>query len=80
MPATRRVLKHVIVDTARARRKCHRNPKEHSITKGETCLVIKEQGQGGKKNYCLVCARPILHQAQADLDLLTTGLNGGTTE
>ena len=80
MPAIRRVLKHVNVDTARALRKCHRKPKEHSITKGEACLVIKGQGQGSKKNYCRVCARPILQQAQADLDLLTMGLYGENTE
>ena len=80
MPAIRRALKHVSVDTARARRKCHRKPKEHSIIKGEACLVIKEPGQGSRKNYCRVCARPILQQAQADLDLLTTGLYGKNTE
>ena len=80
MPAIRRILKHVSVDTARAQRKCYRKPKEHSIKKGEACLLIKEQGQGSTKNYCRVCARPILQQAQTDLDLLTTGLYGENTE
>lgn len=80
MPPIRRVLIHVNVDTARAMRKCHRKPNEHSITKGEACLVIKEQGQGSKKNYCRACATPILQQAQADLDLLTTRLYGENNE
>ena len=73
MSPLRRILKHVSVFTAARRRKCHRNPKEHSITKGQAFLLIKEQGQGNK-NYCRVCARPILRQAQDDLHRLTTDL------
>ena len=76
MPPIRRVLGHVSTETARATRKCHRKPKEHSIARGEACLVVKDQGQGSKKNYCRVCARSILEHAQADLDLLTTVLYG----
>ena len=78
MPAIRSVLKHVTIDTAKAKRKCHRKPNDHSITKGEVCLVIKDQGR--PRNYCRVCAPPILQKAQADIDLLMTGLYGEDTE
>ncbi|MDE0133122.1 MAG: hypothetical protein OXQ32_12805 [bacterium] len=78
MPAISRVLKHVRIDTAKAKRKCHRKQNEHSIRMGEVCLVIKDHGRN--RNYCLVCALPILQKAQADLDLLMAGLYGGDTE
>lgn len=74
MPATRRILKHVRVEVAKARRKCHRKPKEHSIAKHESFLRIQEEGQGGK-NYCSICATAILDQAEADLAEVTAGLD-----
>lgn len=73
MPATRRVLKHLAVETAQARRRCHRK-KEHTIEKGESCLVVKEEAGLGKKNYCTSCATDVLQQAQTDLDRFTSEL------
>lgn len=75
MPATRRVLKHLAIETAKARRRCHRK-KEHAIRKGEACLVVREDGGLGKKNYCSSCATEILQRAQADLDGFTSQLGG----
>ncbi len=59
MRAPRDVLKHVCVERAERRRKCHRD-KTHSISKGEKCLVVAEGSFGGAKNYCTRCAGPIL--------------------
>ena len=72
MSAVRRILKHVSVGEALRRRKCYRNQKEHSITKGEAFLLIKE-GQMSK-NYCATCAADILDLAKDDLNTLTAGL------
>ena len=74
MPAIRRLLKHVEVATAGARRICHRNRKKHSIKKGEDFLLIRDQDGQGSKNYCCVCAQPILQRAQDDLNKLAAGL------
>jgi hypothetical protein len=73
MPATRRVLKHLAIEAAKARRKCYRK-QEHAIRKGEACLVVREDSGLGKKNYCSSCAAEILQQAQADLDRFTIQL------
>jgi hypothetical protein len=59
MRAPRDVLKHVCVQIAERQRKCHRD-RNHSISKGEKCLVVTEGSFGGKKNYCTQCAAPIL--------------------
>lgn len=67
MPKVREVLTHVSVETAERRRICHRNRKSHSITQGEVCLVIREPASSGRKNYCRVCAAPILERASKDL-------------
>ncbi|MCP5069702.1 MAG: hypothetical protein GY946_24305 [bacterium] len=67
MPAVRRILGHVSVEIAAAKRKCHRNSKHHKISKGEACLVIRDSS-GSKKNYCGECAPAILDIAQTDLD------------
>lgn len=67
MPKIREVLVHVSVETAERRRICHRNRTSHSIAKGESCLVIREVASSGSKNYCRVCAAPILEQAAQDL-------------
>jgi hypothetical protein len=67
MPKVREVLAHVSVETAERRRICHRNRESHAIAKGEPCLVIREAASSGSKNYCRVCAAPILGQAAQDL-------------
>lgn len=59
MRAPRDLLKHVSVEVAERRRKCHRD-KDHSISTGERCLVVAEGSFGGAKNYCSRCAGPIL--------------------
>ena len=74
MPAVRRILGHVSIDIAKAKRKCHRNPKKHTICRGEACLVVKD-GNGNDKNYCSDCAPPILERAKADLDDITDRLS-----
>ena len=77
MAAIRRVLKHLSVETAGSRRICHRNRRKHSVPKGHVCLVIQEDGLGSK-NYCTICAEPILRQAQEDLDHLLGRLEVST--
>lgn len=73
MPKVREVLGHVSVETAERRRVCHRN-REHTIAKDEACLVIREPASSGSKNYCRVCAGPILAQAAQDLADLRAAL------
>jgi hypothetical protein len=75
MAKVKQVLKHVSVEAAQRKRKCFRKPNAHEITKGELCLVIKDGASGGKSNYCLECAEPILDQAQGDLDRLRVELS-----
>ena len=64
MPKIRDILSHVSVEVAKARRICHRNRKEHSISKDTPCLVIRDAATGGGKNYCPACAPAILGQAK----------------
>ncbi len=65
MPKVRDVLTHVSVEIASKRRICHRKRNEHSIEKGQVCLVIKDHSMGAKKNYCVECAPEILAVAKA---------------
>ncbi len=73
MPAVRRVLSKLSVEVAKRKRICHRDRSNHSIEKGEICLVVEEDDRGSK-NYCRACAKPILEQAQLDLDSLVDQL------
>jgi hypothetical protein len=75
MPKVRDILTHVSVETAIRQRICHRKRNEHSIEKGESCLVIKDASTGGKKNYCVECAPEILTLAKARLDNLEADLD-----
>ena len=68
MPRVKEILIHVSVQTAGAKRKCHRAPTKHAITKGNVCLVVKDPASGSSRNYCPECAEPILDQAQEDLE------------
>ena len=74
MPKVREILGHVSVETAERRRACHRNRGSHAIAKGEACLVIREPASSGSKNYCRICAAPILEQAARDLADLRAAL------
>ncbi len=74
MAQVRRVLGHVTIETASARRKCYRKPKDHQIAKGCKCLVVRDASTGAKKNYCQSCALEILSVADADLYALCAEL------
>ncbi len=67
MAKIRDILVHVQVDKALSKRICHRNRREHQILKGETCLVVREHGGLGRRNYCRECASPILEAARRRL-------------
>ena len=73
MPAVRQLLRHVNIETAAGKRKCHRKQNEHKILKGDVCLVIRG-ADSTAKNYCVECALPILEQARDDLNALAAGL------
>jgi len=73
MRAPRDILKHVTIEAAKGRRKCHRD-KNHSIAKGELCVVIHESNFGGSKNYCVVCSQDILNAAGNKLSSLNSEL------
>jgi hypothetical protein len=66
MAAVRDIIIHVEVQVAPAKRTCHHNRKEHGIAKGQKCLAIHD-GNGARKNYCLLCATAILHKAKTKL-------------
>jgi len=73
MAGTSRVLRHVKIETAIARRKCHHSSK-HRIEKGENHLAIYEGEPKKRKNYCYACARKIIDLAMADLQQLDAAL------
>ena len=68
MPKVRDILKDVSVEIAGGKRKCHRNPKKHSIPRGEACLVIRTGEYREKNNYCYLCSEEILRRAQEKLE------------
>jgi hypothetical protein len=74
MPAIRNILAHVIVETADGARICHRNRDRHRIAKGERHLAIYGGPRDARKNYCRLCARPILDEAQATLTAMFQNL------
>lgn len=73
MAKVRQLFNPVSVETAKKKRICHHNRKNHEILKEEKCLVIKD-ANGGKRNYCVHCAAAILDRADADLDGLRADL------
>jgi hypothetical protein len=77
MRAPRDILKHVNVEVAKARRKCRRD-QNHTIRKGECCLVIKEGSFGGSRNYCCLCALPILAAAEVKQAVLRRQIGSAT--
>ena len=60
----RDILVHVAVKEAGAKRRCYHSRGKHFIAKGEFCLVIRNNGSLGSKNYCQQCAAPILQLAR----------------
>jgi hypothetical protein len=74
MAKVRQLLNAVSVETAKRKRICYRNRRNHEIAPGEKCLVVKEPNTNGSKNYCSDCAAEILDRAQDDLSALKTQL------
>lgn len=75
MAKVRRILNLVTVETAKRRRTCSHNRKNHSIQGGEVCLVIKEASGEGSKNYCVPCGLEILTLAADELATLRESLS-----
>lgn len=73
MAKIRHILSHVSVEEAQRQRICHHDRKQHSIAKGEACLVVREPA-GGRKNYCAKCASDILEIASKDVRSFRSGL------
>ena len=74
MSRIRKVLVACTVEIAQKRRICSHNRAEHVILKGTACLVIRNPGTSGAKNYCPQCALAMLDQAASDLRDLRTAL------
>lgn len=70
MGKVRDILGHVSVDVAKRKRKCHHKSKEHAVSAGQKCLVIRKSDGLGHKNYCVLCAREILQAASQKLSKL----------
>jgi hypothetical protein len=70
MAQTRRVFNGITVETAARKRLCYHNRRQHSVGKGESCLVIKDASGAGKKQYCVTCGLAILDLASDDLEAL----------
>jgi hypothetical protein len=70
MARTRRVFNGITVETAARKRQCYHNKREHSVNKGERCLVVNDASGAGKKQYCVPCGFAILDLAADDLQTL----------
>jgi hypothetical protein len=66
MAIVRDIIIHVGIEVAVRVRICHHNRRKHNIPSGQSCLVIHEH-DGGKKNYCPICAKEILSKAKVKL-------------
>jgi uncharacterized OB-fold protein len=66
MATIRDIIGHVSVETAKAKRICYHNKKNHSILMGQKCLVVGETDQR-TKNYCQECGTAILTKAKSKL-------------
>jgi hypothetical protein len=74
MAAVKNILKHVSTEIAGRKRRCYRS-KNHSIVKGDTCLVVKDAPQK-ETTYCAVCAADILAKADEVLAELHGAFSG----
>ena len=72
MAIVKNILRHVAIETAERRRRCH-HKRTHTITKGMVCLVVVDE-RGSKTNYCAVCAKPMLEMAASTLQGFSLGL------
>ena len=73
MPKLKRLLVSACFETAQRWRQCSRN-KGYEISKGDRCLVIKENMS--KNNYCTECAQLILEKAKEYINGLFLELDG----
>lgn len=76
MPRVRDILTHVTVEIAEGRRKCHFSRGKHGIAKATAHLAVKGGPFGARKNYCPLCARPILELASTRIAALERDLDG----
>lgn len=74
MAKVRQLFNVAAIETAKRRRICHHNRKNHSIAAGERCLALKDPASGATKNYCVECAAQIFERAEADLAALRAKL------
>ena len=72
MATIRNILRHVRLEIAKKRRRCHHKA-AHKITKGTVCLVVVDE-RGGKNNYCSECAKPMLDAVTHQLTAFAVGL------
>lgn len=70
MAKIRQVLKDLSIETAKRKRICHRNRRQHEIRMGHKCLVIRDPATQSSKNYCAECAQQIIDRAYEDLEAL----------
>ncbi len=75
MAKIRQLFNAASVETAKRRRVCHHNRRKHEVLAGEKCLVLRDAGTGGSKNYCVECGTAILDRAGEDLDALRKDLS-----
>lgn len=73
MPKIRDILVHVSVETAKAKRGCHRT-RTRTIEKGEPCLVVKTGPMNSPYSYSSENAKPMLDSAWRKLDSLYAAL------
>jgi hypothetical protein len=79
MSQTKDIIKHVLVETAAAQRKCYHKPKLHSISKGEACLVVKDTSSRAKRNYCAACASEIIKLGEIKINGMKRSLGIGSS-
>jgi hypothetical protein len=73
MPKVRDILIHVSVEEAQRQRKCRRNI-NHTIGKGEMCLVVKTNPTNDDYSYSIVPAKEMLDVAWAKLKSIYASL------
>ncbi|HEY4242068.1 MAG TPA: hypothetical protein VGM88_19755 [Kofleriaceae bacterium] len=73
MATIKNILRHVTLETAERKRRCH-HKRAHAITKGMVCLVVVNE-RGSKSNYCSACAQPMLRLVTRQIRTFATGLS-----
>jgi len=68
MSKYRRVTEVLVVEPAKRKRKCYHNA-NHTIEKGQLCLVVGV-GIGGGQSYCRECAPAMLREGVVGLQAL----------